>query len=130
MKFVYVDESGSQGEGDVFVMAGLLIDAYRLRKHTTKFDEMITAFLAKHPGAPKELKTKAFINGTGGWSQSIPPNARRFLARFAILQPSAPRFSHWLSQWLGRRRMARIRCARPPVRRSAPATRDSPHRSA
>jgi Protein of unknown function (DUF3800) len=31
MKFAYVDESGCSDEGDVFVMAGLLIDAYRLR---------------------------------------------------------------------------------------------------
>ena len=31
MKFVYVDEFGDQGQSDIFVMAGLLIDAYRLR---------------------------------------------------------------------------------------------------
>jgi hypothetical protein len=35
MKFIYVDETGSKDEGDLFVMAGVLIDAYRLRKHTT-----------------------------------------------------------------------------------------------
>jgi hypothetical protein len=28
MKFVYVDEAGDQDQGDVFVMAGVLIDAY------------------------------------------------------------------------------------------------------
>ena len=38
MKFVYVDESGDQGQSDIFVMAGLLIDAYRLRKWTAAFD--------------------------------------------------------------------------------------------
>jgi hypothetical protein len=31
MKFAYVDETGSTDERDVFVMAGLLVDAYRLR---------------------------------------------------------------------------------------------------
>lgn len=31
MKFAYVDESGDKGQGDVFVMAGLLIDAYPRR---------------------------------------------------------------------------------------------------
>ncbi len=66
MKFVYVDESGERDHTDVFVMAGVLIDAYRLRKHTANFDGMIKTFLAKHEGAPKELKTHAFINGDGG----------------------------------------------------------------
>jgi hypothetical protein len=56
MKFVYVDESADQGQGDVFVMAGVLIDAYRLQKYTAKFDKMITAFLTRHPSAPKELE--------------------------------------------------------------------------
>ena len=43
MKFAYFDESGTLGvEGnDVFVMAGLLIDAYRLRKYTAEFDRLI-----------------------------------------------------------------------------------------
>ena len=58
MKFVYVDETGSDDHTDVFVMTGLLIDAYVLRKYTASFDKMLTAFLAKHPGSPKELKTK------------------------------------------------------------------------
>ncbi len=31
---IYVDESGEQDHNEVFVMAGVLIDAYRLRKHT------------------------------------------------------------------------------------------------
>src|SRR5436190_2102732 len=69
MKFVYVDETGDKGQTDVLVMTGLLIDAYLLRKHTASFDRMLTTFLAKHPGTPKELKTKVFINGSGGWSR-------------------------------------------------------------
>jgi hypothetical protein len=79
MKFVYVDESGAKGHTDVFVMAGVLIDAYRLRKHTATFDEMITTFLAKHEGAPKELKTHAFINGDGGWSKIDASERKAFL---------------------------------------------------
>jgi hypothetical protein len=31
MKFIYVDESGDSTQSDIFVMAGLLVDAYRLR---------------------------------------------------------------------------------------------------
>lgn len=80
MKFAYVDESGDSGEGDVFVMAGLLIDAYRLRKYTSSFDQALSTFLAKHPAAPKELKTKAFINGKGGWSSVPPDDRKKFLA--------------------------------------------------
>jgi Protein of unknown function (DUF3800) len=69
MKFVYVDETGSDDHTDVFVMAGLLIDAYVLRKYTATFDKILTAFLAKHPGSPKELKTKAFW----GTQEVLPP---------------------------------------------------------
>jgi Protein of unknown function (DUF3800) len=79
MKFVYVDETGDKGQSDVFVMTGLLIDAYRLRKYTASFDEMLTAFLAKHPGSPNELKTKAFINGAGDWNKVDPVERKKFL---------------------------------------------------
>ena len=85
MKFSYVDESGDEGQGDVFVMVGALIDAYRLRKYTAKFDKMIVEFLAKHPGAPRELKTKAFINGTGGWSQVDATDRKKFLGEICDL---------------------------------------------
>jgi len=85
MKFGYVDESGDQGQGDVFVMAGVLIDAYRLRKYTATFDKMIVDFLAKHPGAPAELKAKAFINGTHGWSKVNATERKEFLAQICDL---------------------------------------------
>ena len=79
MKFAYVDEFGSAAEGDVFVMAGVLVDAYRLRKHTLKFDDMISKFLALHPGLRKELKTKRMINGEGGWSAVSADDRKQFL---------------------------------------------------
>lgn len=85
MKFAYIDESGSAGEGDVFVMAGLLIDAYRLRKYTSRFDQELATFLAKHPGAPSELKTKALINGRGGWNTVPPDDRKRFLSDMCSL---------------------------------------------
>jgi hypothetical protein len=85
MKFAYVDETGDQDQGDVFVMAGVLIDAYRLRKYTATFDNMIKGFLAKHPSAPKELKTKAFINGSGGWSKVDPAERKQFLSEVSDL---------------------------------------------
>jgi hypothetical protein len=80
MKFAYVDESGNESQSDVFVMCGLLIDAYRLRKHTAKFDGMIRDFLARHPGAPKELKTNDLMKGTHGWSK-VDHNARKQFLR-------------------------------------------------
>jgi hypothetical protein len=85
MKFAYVDESGDPGQGDVFVMAGLLIDAYRLPKYTARFDEMIKSFLEKHPGSPKELKTKVFINGSGGWSKIEASERKAFLVQVCDL---------------------------------------------
>ena len=85
MKFAYIDESGSTDEGDVFVMAGLLIDAYRLRKYTSRFDQELAAFLAKHPGAPNELKTKAFINGRGGWNTVSADDRKQFLTDMCVL---------------------------------------------
>ncbi|HUS98025.1 MAG TPA: hypothetical protein VMX97_14955 [Hyphomicrobiaceae bacterium] len=60
-------------------MAGLLIDAYRMRKSTAAFDEMIKAFLKKHPKAPQELNTKAFINGANKWSAVDADDRKQFL---------------------------------------------------
>jgi len=80
MKFVYVDESGDSSQSDVFVMAGLLIDSHRLRKKTADFDLLLNALFEKHPGSPKELKTKSFINGRGGWNR-IPPDERKQFLR-------------------------------------------------
>lgn len=85
MKFGYVDELGDEGQSDVFVMVGVLIDAYRLRKYTARFDKMIVDFLAKHPGAPQELKTKAFISGTGGWSRVDADERKSFLGQICDL---------------------------------------------
>jgi len=85
MKFVYVDETGDKNQSDVFVMTGLLIDAYRLRKYTATFDAMITEFLAKHPNSRTELKTKAIINGSGGWSKVDAGERKKFLGEVCDL---------------------------------------------
>ena len=79
MKFVYVDETGDKSQSDVFVMTGLLIDAYSLRKYTATFDKMITTFLKKHPNSPRELKAKEFINGSGDWSKLDAGERKEFL---------------------------------------------------
>ena len=71
MKFAYFDESGTLGTGgsNVFVMAGLLIDAYRLRKYTAEFDQLIRNLLDEYQKSPKELKTSLFVNGKGKWRE-------------------------------------------------------------
>ncbi|UWQ85027.1 DUF3800 domain-containing protein [Leisingera caerulea] len=85
MKFIYFDESGSGDEGDVFVMCGLMVDAYKLRKKTADFDKMLGAFLAKHPGTGTELKTKRFINGRGGWRKIDAEERKAFLTEICQL---------------------------------------------
>ena len=85
MKFVYVDESGGRDQSDVFVMVGLLVDAYRLRRKTADFDDLLSELLRRHPGHPDELKTKRFINGGGGWSVVPPDERKQFLRDICTL---------------------------------------------
>lgn len=80
MKFIYVDESGGRDQGDVFVMCGLMVDAYKLRKKTSDFDAKLEAIFEKHPGARGDLKTKRFINGQGAWNQ-VPAQERKAFLR-------------------------------------------------
>lgn len=80
MKFIYVDESGARDQGDVFVMSGLMIDAYKLRKKTADFDAKLEAIFAQHPGTRGDLKTKRFINGAGAWTQ-VPAQQRKGFLR-------------------------------------------------
>lgn len=81
MKFIYIDESGSRdpAQGDIFVMAGLLIDAFRLRKQTANFDNLIQGFLGQYPRPPKEIKTKAMINGASPWNKVNADKRKEFL---------------------------------------------------
>ena len=43
--------------------------------------KMIGEFRTKHPAAPKELKTKAFINGSGDWSKVDADERKEFLSK-------------------------------------------------
>lgn len=79
MKFIYVDESGARDQSDVFVMCGLMVDAYKLRKKTEGFDQMLAAMFGKHPGTRNDLKTSRFINGSGGWNQVPAQERKQFL---------------------------------------------------
>jgi hypothetical protein len=79
MKFIYIDESGGRDQGDVFVMAGLMVDAYKLRKKTEDFDRRLEALFALHPGNRADFKTSRFINGKGGWGKVEPAERKAFL---------------------------------------------------
>ncbi|MES2905296.1 MAG: DUF3800 domain-containing protein [Pseudomonadota bacterium] len=79
MKFIYVDESGARDQGDVFVMCGLMVDAYKLRKKTADFDARLEAIFTQHPGTRGDLKTKRFINGAGAWNHVDPQQRKDFL---------------------------------------------------
>lgn len=79
MKFVYVDESGATDQGDVFIMTGVLVDAYKLRKYTAELDSLVTSFLSRHPGSLAEVKTKKLLEGKGGWSKIDPQERKGFV---------------------------------------------------
>jgi hypothetical protein len=85
VKFAYVDETGDSSQGGVFVMCSSVIDAYRIKKYTAKFDQMLSNFLAKHPRSRDELKTKAFINGNDGWSKIDANERKKFLCEICDL---------------------------------------------
>jgi hypothetical protein len=85
MKFIYVDESGARDQGDVFVMTGLMVDAYKLRKKTEYFDRRLEALFRLHPGNRADFKTSRFINGKGGWRDVDPIERKAFLKRVCEL---------------------------------------------
>lgn len=80
MKFAYIDESGDEGQSDVFVMAGILVDASKLRKWTAEFDLKLRAFGCRCPRPSSDFKTKNFIDGKKGWSSIDDQERKLFLA--------------------------------------------------
>lgn len=85
MKFIYVDESGARDQGDVFIMCGLMVDAYKLRKKTEEFDRLLEAMFANHEGNRSDFKTSRFINGKGGWSAVDATERKAFLKQVCEL---------------------------------------------
>lgn len=69
MKFIYVDESGGSDQSDVFVMCGLMVDAYKLRKKTADVAERLNELALMKPSDEFELKTKNFLEGKRGWNK-------------------------------------------------------------
>ena len=85
MKFIYVDESGARDQGDAFIMCGLMIDAYKLRKKTEEFDRRLGEVFVNHEGNRSDFKTSRFINGKGGWSAVDATERKAFLKRISEL---------------------------------------------
>lgn len=81
MKFIYIDESGQRDreQGDIFVMAGFLIDAFRHRKQAANFKNHIRNFLDLYEKPPKEIKTKAMIRGARPWNKVEGDQRKAFL---------------------------------------------------
>ena len=78
MKFAYIDESGCKDHDEIFVMAGVLIDAYKLRKATAEFDQKLKDLRRQHPSKPNDFKASRIINGKGGWSKVCPRERKQF----------------------------------------------------
>ena len=87
MKFIYVDESGGPDQSDVFTMFGLMVDAYKLRKKTEDFDEMLKSLFdgLRGPRNPRELKTKRFTEGNGIWRDISADERKEFLTNVCKL---------------------------------------------
>ncbi len=81
MKFAYVDETGPGKNNDIFVMVGVLVDAYKLRKCTKEFDDLLKQFFSETSTQSriKELKTSEFINGRRTWGRIDPDKRKQFL---------------------------------------------------
>lgn len=80
MKFVYADESGEQDHSCVFTMAGVMVDAIRLRKKTEDFDNLWRDLLSQHPEETVEIKTSRMINGKAAWSKVCPDTRKAFIS--------------------------------------------------
>ena len=89
MKFFYCDESGGSDQGDVFVMSGLMVDAYRLRKVTAEVQDLMNDIYKIHDGPRKDFKTKKFIDGRGVWRNYCPAERQEYLKKMCELAVSS-----------------------------------------
>ncbi len=80
MKFLYADESGAKDHSRFFTMAGVMVDAVKLRKRTEDIDKLWLSLANQHPDSPSEIKTGRMINGKGGWSKVAPDIRKKFIS--------------------------------------------------
>jgi hypothetical protein len=85
MKFLYLDETGTDGQSDNVIVAGICVDAYRLNTTTRTFDELYQKILKEcddcKAGGKKteEVKTHALIAGKNTWKKVCLKSRKKFL---------------------------------------------------
>lgn len=67
MKFVYVDESGNNGEDRFLVFYGIQIDGYRLKKAMRDVMPVFRKVANAYPEELREIKSSKMVNGKSGW---------------------------------------------------------------
>lgn len=67
MYFLYVDESGDASHTKYFVMTGILVNNFKLRKNSKDLNKIIREFLEKNPKREKEVKTSKIFNNKSSW---------------------------------------------------------------
>ena len=80
MKFIYVDESGGRDESDVFVMCGLMVDAYKLRRRPRTSTPRWRRFLRFTPDA-RRSQDQEVRKRRGSMGPRSTPKKRKNLLR-------------------------------------------------
>jgi len=79
MKFCYLDESGT-GDEPFAVMAGVLIDIYRMRPTKEEWDELMGLLAGIVGREVKEFHTKDFYAGNSPWRNMNGPERASVLS--------------------------------------------------
>ncbi len=66
MKFCYLDESGL-GQKTVFIMVGVIVDAYKMRRTKTEFSELFDKIQWHANKTIREIHAKELVPGNGSW---------------------------------------------------------------
>lgn len=76
MYFAYVDETGTDGESPVMVMAGIVADSGRVGRTQTELEAILSNLGEMANGYMRELKSRHLLAGTGAW-KNVPGEIRR-----------------------------------------------------
>lgn len=74
MKFCYIDESG-MGEEPVVVMVAVIVDAQRMHKTKSDWDDLLSELSERLKRKVTEFHTRDFYSGNGPW-RNIPGDER------------------------------------------------------
>lgn len=80
MKFLYVDESGNEGNVPYLTFFGFYVDGYRLKKVMSQARPLLDAIANAYPENLRELKSSRLVNGAGAWRR-VDANERKRLFR-------------------------------------------------